>query len=359
MTAIRPMPSSVVLEVMHRGVVIPACPLALDENRRFDEVHQKALIRYYGAAGAGGVAVGVHTTQFEIRDPAIGLFKPVLQLAAEAIDGEIRIHGRPIVKIAGVCGRTRQAVAEAEYAASLGYDMVLLSLAALPDASDDDLIEHCERVSAIMPIIGFYLQPAVGGRILPYSFWQRFVQIPNVVAIKIAPFNRYFTLDVVRAVAQAGVEDRVALYTGNDDAIIIDLLTPYAIRTDAGEKVLRIKGGLLGQWSIWTSKAVELLNEIHAAVEGNSATIAELLKKNAGLTDANAAVFDAAHNFAGCIPGINEVLRRQELMRSGHCLDPTLSLSLGQAEAIDRVCRDYPWLTDDEFVREHLDEWLR
>ena len=354
-----PAPSREVLAVIKRGVVIPACPLALDAARKLDEKCQVALLRYYAAAGAGGIAVGVHTTQFEIRDPAIALFAPLLRLAAQVIDEKnVARRDSPVVRIAGICGPTKQAVAEAQLAASLGYDVGMLSLSALRDATEDDLIVHCKSVSRIIPLMGFYLQPAVGGRILAHSFWRRFVEIENVVAIKIAPFNRYYTLDVVRAVALAGRESEVTLYTGNDDNIIADLLTPYPVATGREMKTLRIKGGLLGQWSIWTKRAVELLDEIHALAHAE-AIPTEMLLKNAALTDANAAVFDAANNFAGCIPGVHEVLRRQGLLRYSHCLDPKVGLSPSQAEEISRVCRDYPWLTDDEFVAEHLDEWLR
>jgi len=353
-----PMPSATKIAAIRKGLVIPACPLALDAERRFDARRQRALIRYYCAAGAGGVAVGVHTTQFEIRDPAIGLFRPVLELAAAALEEASRRQERPIVRIAGVCGAASQAVAEAELAASLGYDLALVSLGALQQATERDLIEHCRTLSGIIPVMGFYLQPAVGGRILPYSFWHRFAEIENAVAIKIAPFNRYQTLDVVRAVADSGADERIALYTGNDDNIIVDLLTPYVVKTADASKTLRIVGGLLGQWSIWTRRAVELLEEIHALVETGAPDVLHLLEKNAALTDANAVVFDAAHNFAGCIPGINEVLRRQGLLESACCLDARSGLSPGQALEMDRICREYPWLTDDEFVRHHLDEWL-
>lgn len=348
------------MKILHRGVVIPACPLALDANRRFDEVSQRALIRYYAAAGAGGLAVGVHTTQFEIRDPRIGLFQPVLELAIGELQAAQVRHRRPLVKIAGACGPTAQAAAEAQLAASLGYDLVLLSLGALRQASDDELIRHCRAVAEILPVMGFYLQPAVGGRILSYAFWRRFVEIENVAAIKIAPFNRYYTLDVVRAVADAGVEKRVALYTGNDDNILLDLITPYELACGGKKRVLRIRGGLLGQWSIWTARAVAFLKQIHAGIgRGRPLRYSVWLKRNVALTDANAAVFDAAHNFHGCIAGINEVLRRQGLTTSALCLDPNAGLSPGQSEEIDRVCRSYPWLTDDDFVRDHLDEWRR
>jgi hypothetical protein len=354
-----PMLRAEVADTLHRGVVIPACPLALDARKRLDERRQRALLRYYGAAGASGVAVAVHTTQFEIRDPAIGLFKPVLELAAETLAEVSDRRDRALVRVAGVCGRTPQAVAEAELAAFLGYDLALVSLGALKEATERELLDHCRALSAIIPLMGFYLQPAVGGRVLPYAFWRRFVEIENVCAIKIAPFNRYQTLDVVRAVADAGVEERVALYTGNDDNIIADLITPYTLRTPSGPKTLRIRGGLLGQWSIWTSRAVEILFECHRAAGSDGAGLRALLGKNVAVTDANSVVFDAAHNFTGCIPGINEVLRRQGLMAYSHCLDPRMVLAPGQVDELDRIYRDYPWLTDDAFVRDHLDEWLR
>ncbi|MCX7001213.1 MAG: dihydrodipicolinate synthase family protein [Candidatus Sumerlaeota bacterium] len=353
-----PMPSDKSMEILKSGVAIPASPLALEEDGRFAPARQKALFAYYIAAGAGGIAVGVHTTQFEIREPGIDLFRPLLEMAAKEISVLSRKHDRHVLRIAGVCGKTAQAVAEGSLAASLGYDAGLLSLGALKDESEEEILTHCRAVSRVIPLVGFYLQPAVGGRILPYSFWKRFCMIENVAAIKIAPFNRYQTLDVIRAVAEAGREDDIALYTGNDDNIIIDLLTPYRIRTVRGEKVIRIRGGLLGQWSIWTKMAVSLLEEIHRIVESGEPVPPEMLSRNAAYTDANAAVFDAAHQFAGCIPGINEVLRRQGLLRSARCLDPRLTLSPGQAEEIDRVCRDYPFLCDDEFVRAHLAEWL-
>lgn len=353
------MPDQKIMDVIKRGVAIPPLPLALSQNKRIDEKHQKALIRYYFDSGAGGIAVGVHTTQFEIREPGIDLFQPILEFAKGVMVDCLSKRSGHFVKIAGVCGKTDQAIKEAEYAASLGYDAALLSLAALKNASDDKLIEHCKTICRIIPIFGFYLQPAVGGRILPYSFWKRFVEIENVVGIKIAPFNRYQTLDVVRALAMSGREGDVTLYTGNDDNIIMDLLTPYRVHTPAGIKIIRIKGGLLGQWSIWTSKAVLLLEEIHKIVDSEKPVPLDLMAKNAALTDANAVLFDAANNFAGCIPGIHEILRRQGLLESISCLDPNLKLSAGQAEEIDRITKDYPFLTDDGFVKEHLEEWLR
>jgi len=352
------MPEKKILDLVKRGIVIPPLPLALKGRRNIDEKHQKAIIRYYCAAGAGGIAVGVHTTQFEIREPGIDLYEPLLEFACEAIRDEERKYQRPIVKIAGVCGDMDQATREAEYALSLGYDAALLSLSALKTAPDDELIRHCQAVSRIIPLFGFYLQPAVGGRILPYSFWKQFVEIPNVIGIKIAPFNRYQTLDVVRAVAMAGRDRDVALYTGNDDNIIMDLITPFQVHTTEGPKTLRIKGGLLGQWSVWTKKAVELLAEIHGIMDKSAPVPLDLLERHAALTDANAVIFDAAHGFAGCIPGIHEILRRQGLLRNIKCLDARAVLSPGQAEEIDRILRDYPFLTDDDFVEKHLQEWL-
>ena len=345
--------------VLQKGVVIPACPLALTARRTFDERRQRALCRYYAAAGAGGLAVGVHTTQFAIRDPKVGLLEPVLALAAEELHRADTGRPEPLVRVAGVCGPTRQAEAEALLARRLGYHAALLSLAALRGADDDALLAHCRAVAGALPLVGFYLQPAVGGRVLSYRFWRRFLEIDNVVAIKIAPFNRYQTLDVLRAAAESGRTD-VALYTGNDDHIVLDLLTPYRLPRLRGEAVeLRIVGGLLGQWAVWTRKAVELLGECRAVAERGGAVPRELLCRGGELTEANAALFDAAHGFAGCIPGIHEVLRRQGLLEGTWCLDPAEALSPGQAEEIDRVCRLYPHLADDAFVAEHRDAWLR
>lgn len=346
------------LSLLKKGVVIPASPLALDKNRKLDKKHQVALYRYYAAAGVGGIAVGVHTTQFEIREPNIGLFEPILKLAAATIDELSNQYNRPIIKIAGVCGKTEPAIKEAELASKLGYDIGLLSLSALKEASDSELIDHCRQVSRIIPLMGFYLQPAVGGRILSYTFWRRFVELENAVAIKIAPFDRYQTLDVVRAVAIAGREKEVTLYTGNDDNIILDLITPYTFQTDTGIKTLRIKGGLLGQWAVWTKTAVDLLKEIHKIIDANLPIPINLLQKNSALTAANAVIFDVINNFAGCIPGINEILRRQGLLQYSHCLDTKLCLSPDQAVELDRISREYPWLNDDIFVKQHLADWL-
>lgn len=330
---------------LRQGLVIPAHPLALTADRKLDERRQRALTRYYIAAGAGGLAIGVHTTQFAIRDPKIGLFEPVLALASE----EMNRATRPVVRIGGICGLTPQAVREAETLRALGYHAGLLSLSALRNATLEELLAHCRTVAEIIPLVGFYLQPAVGGRVLPYRFWREFAEIENVVAIKIAPFNRYQTLDVVRAVVAAGRDD-IALYTGNDDNIVADLITPFCF----GGKVCRIVGGLLGHWAVWTRRAVELLAQCHSEPAS-----AELLRLGVEITDANAAFFDAPNNFAGCIAGIHEVLRRQGLLEGIWCLDPNETLSPGQREEIDRVYRCYPHLNDDEFVAAHRDEWLR
>jgi len=335
------------------GLVIPAHPLALTPDGRFDERRQRALTRYYTAAGAGGLAVGVHTTQFAIRRPDVGLFQPVLALAREEMDRADAARDVPLVRIGGVCGDTRQACAEAELLVSLGYHAGLLSLAALSTADDDALVAHCEAVAARIPVVGFYLQPSVGGRRLPYSFWRRFAEIPNVVAIKMAPFNRYQTLDVVRAVMDAGRDD-IALYTGNDDNIVADLVTAFP---GEGGRVRRVCGGLLGHWAVWTSGAVRLLAQCQAAAAA-PAVPAALLATGVEVTDANAAFFDAANGFAGCIAGIHEVLRRQGLLETIRCLDAHEVLSPGQVEEIDRVYRAYPHLADDAFVAEHLDAWL-
>lgn len=343
---------------VRRGMVIPAQPLALDAQRRLDPRYQTALTRYYIDAGAGGIAVGVHTTQFAIRDPNVGLFQPVLQLVAREIDAYAGAKGREIFKVAGLCGDTSQAVAEATFAVSQGYHAGLLSLAALAGESDARLLAHCREVAAVMPVIGFYLQPAVGGRVLSYGFWREFAEIENVIAIKMAPFNRYQTLDVVRAVCDAGREEAITLYTGNDDNIIADLITEYRIVTAAGPRSVRIRGGLLGHWSVWTRSAVEMLERLQALPGAGGDIPAEWLRRNIEVTDCNAAFFDAANRFAGCIPGIHEVLRRQGLLPGTWCLDPDEVLSPGQAEEIDRVLASYPHLNDDDFVRAHLSQWL-
>ena len=345
-----------VREALQHGTVIPAHPLALDGNGRFDECRQRALARYYLAAGAGGLAVGVHTTQFAIRDPRIGLFEPVLSIAREEMDRAEARSGERVIRIGGICGNTDQALREADLLVTLGYDAGLLSLAALRDADDAALVAHCQAVGERIPLVGFYLQPSVGGRVLSYAFWRRFAEIPAVMAIKIAPFNRYQTLDVIRAVVDA-CRDDIALYTGNDDAIVSDLVTTFRFLRDGVAVERRIVGGLLGHWAVWTRGAVALLDECHAAARAEQVP-ARLLHRGVEVTDANAAFFDAAHGFAGCIAGIQEVLRRQGLLASGRCLDPHETLSAGQAAEIDRVCRAYPHLADDEFVAANLADWI-
>lgn len=347
-------------QTLRRGLVIPAHPLALDARRKLDERRQRVLSRYYIAAGSGGLAVGVHTTQFEIREPKYGLYEPVLKLAAEEMDRADRDRGDPLVRIGGIVGQTQQATREAGVLRDVGYHAGLLSLGAMAKASDDELIAHCEAVAAIIPIIGFYLQPAVGGRVLPYGFWRRFAEIENVVAIKMAPFNRYETLNVVRALVESGRDD-VALYTGNDDNIVMDLLTPYRFDVDGRRVERRIVGGLLGHWSVWTKRAVSLLDECHRIVEEGGAdggVPMEMLRRSIEVTDSNAAFFDAANSFRGCIAGLHEVLRRQGLLKGTWCLDPSEAMSAGQSDEVDRVYQAYPDLNDDAFVLEHLDAWL-
>jgi dihydrodipicolinate synthase/N-acetylneuraminate lyase len=337
---------------LRQGVVIPAHPLALTASRKLDERRQRALTRYYLDAGAGGVAVGVHTTQFAIRNPKVALYRPVLELIAETIAEREPRLGRPVVRVAGIVGPTRQAVREARLARDLGYHVGLLSLGALARASNSALIAHSRAVAEVIPLMGFYLQPAVGGRELSYRFWRRFVEIENLVAIKIAPFNRYATWDVVRAVGEAGRQGDIALYTGNDDNIVGDLTMVYPGR-------IRMVGGLLGHWAFWTQKAVSLLAQAHRIAAHRHAVPLRLSALASETTDANGAIFDATNRFRGCIPGIHEILRRQGLLRGRWCLDPKEALSPGQLRDIDRVCGAYPHLTDDAFVRERLDGWLR
>lgn len=342
---------------LQRGLVIPAHPLALDANRKLDERRQRALSRYYLHAGAGGLAVGVHTTQFAIRDASVGLYRPVLDLAAEELDRADEGRRDPHVRVAGICGKTTQAVDEAGVAVQLGYHAGLLSLGALPTETEDELLQHCRAVAEIVPLFGFYLQPAVGGRVLSHAFWRAFAEIQNVVAIKIAPFNRYQTQEVVRAVAESGRDD-IALYTGNDDNIVADLLTPFRFQVGGVVRERRIVGGLLGHWAVWTRNAVDTLLECQGLARTKRTVPAKSLQLNVETTDANAAIFDAANAFHGCISGIHEVLRRQGLLEGTWCLDPNESLSPGQAEEIDRVYAAYPHLNDDAFVDQHRDEWM-
>jgi len=341
-----------VLTSLRRGTVIPAHPLALDASHRLDPVRQRALTRYYLDAGAGGLAVGVHSTQFAIRE--VGLYEPVLELAASTA---AEWSDAPTVMIAGLCGPTAQAVAEADIACGLGYHAGMLSLAAMKGASVDELVVHCAAVAERIPLVGFYLQTAVGGIALPAAFWQCFAAIDNVIAIKMAPFDRYRTLDVIRGVALARAEDRVTLYTGNDDHIVLDLLQPFVVRRGDETVTLRIRGGLLGHWSVWTKRAVEQMARIHQAVDSGRID-AELLALDSRITDCNSAFFDVANGFAGCIPGCHEVLRRQGLLQGIWCLDPNEALSPGQAAEIDRVYRDHADLSDDAFVAQNLARWL-
>jgi dihydrodipicolinate synthase/N-acetylneuraminate lyase len=349
------LPASI-LQSLHKGVVIPAMPLALDKDRKLDERRQRALIRYYLDAGAGGLAVAVHTTQFGIRLPGIKLFEPVLRIAREEFDRFDANAAKPVIRIAGVIGQTGQATREARLAASYGYHAALLSLAAFPDAGNQTILDHCRTIAGMIPLVGFYLQPAVGGRILDVNFWREFAQIENVIAIKIAPFNRYQTLDVVRGVIESGRAGEIALYTGNDDNILVDLLTEY--RLPAGQKIItkRIVGGLLGHWAVWTRSAVELLERVQAGdFDGDVRQALDLAMQ---ITDSNAAFFDAANHFSGCIVGLHEVLRRQGLLEGLWTLDPDEVLTAGQKKEIDRVYAAYPHLNDDEFVAENLHNWL-
>jgi dihydrodipicolinate synthase/N-acetylneuraminate lyase len=342
------------LALLRRGTVIPAHLLALDASRQLDERRQRALTRYYLDAGAGGLAVGVHSTQFAIRER--GLYEPVLRLARETAAAWTE---RPLVMIAGLAGPTAQACGEAEVARGLGYHAGLLSLAAMKHSSEDELIAHCTAVARVMPLVGFYLQPAVGGLVLSARFWARFAAIENVAAIKIAPFNRYRTLDVIRGVVEARAEERVTLYTGNDDHIVLDLVTPFTAMRDGRPVTLRFRGGLLGHWSVWTRRAVELLRRCQAAVADDRAAIdAELLALDSRVTDCNSAFFDVANGFRGCIAGCHEVLRRQGLLEGITCLDPDEGLSPGQLQQIDRVCREHRDLADDDFVAANLERWL-
>lgn len=345
------------LRRFQEGTVIPAYPLALNKDRKLDERRQRALTRYYLDAGAGGLAVAVHTTQFAIRDPEIGLFEPVLKIAAEEMAAYEKAVGKPVVRIAGACGPAGQAVREAELAQRLGYDAVLLSPGGLQQLTEDDLIERTKKVASVLPVVGFYLQPSVGGRIFTHDYWKRLCDIANVIGIKCASFNRYQTIDVVRAAALSDRRNEISLYTGNDDNIVIDLLTGYRFQKDGTDYEKRFVGGLLGHWAVWTNTVVKIFNMLKGAASQNSVP-AELLTLAAQVTDANAAFFDTANNFKGCIAGVHEVLRRQGLFEGIWCLDEKETLSPGQSEEIDRVYRMYPHLNDDQFVKENLGKWL-
>jgi len=342
-----------ILKALKAGTVIPAHPLALKEDLKLDERRQRLLTQYYIACGVGGLAVGVHTTQFEIRKPGIDLLEPVLKITADEI--EKSRSSQPFIKVAGVLGPTDQATREAELAKRLGYDLALVSMGGLKEYSEDQLVEHSRAVASIIPVFGFYLQPAVGGRILSYDFWRRFAEIPNVYAIKVAAFNRYQTLDVLRAVCNSDSRDRISLYTGNDDNIVADLMTPFRFTVNGKLVEKKFVGGLLGHWAVWTKSAVELLKKIKLQQADNE-VVQRLLSEGVKVTDMNAAIFDVANAFHGCIPGIHEVLRRQGLLDGTWCLNPKEQLSQGQMEEIDRVIQSYPEYVDDDFVKEFLEK---
>ncbi len=346
----------IALQKLKEGTVIPATPLALDDNRCFDEKGQRLLMNYYLNCGVGGIATAVHTTQFEIRKPEVALFEPVLRIVSEEIDKFEKANDTVIVKVAGVCGPIEQAVKEAELAKQYGFDAVLLSPGGLNDMSEDYMIERTKAVAKVMPVIGFYLQTACGGRQFSYNYWERVCAVENVVAIKCASFNRYTTLDVVRAAALSNRSDDITLYTGNDDNIVIDLVTKYRFQKDGKTVEKGFEGGLLGHWSVWTKKAVELFERLKEEKKKDTIS-SEILTLAAEVTDTNSAFFDTAHNFSGCIAGLHEILRRQGLMKNIYCLNPEESLSDGQLEELNRVQEKYPHLNDDEFIKAHIDEW--
>ncbi|MFA5263290.1 MAG: dihydrodipicolinate synthase family protein [Opitutaceae bacterium] len=347
-----------ILDLIRRGTVIPATPLALNSRRQFDERRQRALMRYYLDAGVGGIAVGMHFTQFEIRAPGIDLFEPVLRICAEEVDRYVAKTGRPVVKVAGFDGRTESAVRQAKLARDLGFHCGIASMAAFRGAMEQEMVRHLSELAKVMPMFGFYLLTGVGGIRLPYSFWREVVEIENIVGIKIAPFDRYGTVDVARALLDSGRDNAITLYTGNDDSIVYDFITPYRFGPQESARTVRIRGGLLGQWACWTKRAVELHARLLRIVDGAETVTPELLTLSAQMTDANAALFDAEHGFAGSIPGVNEILRRQGLLEGNWTLKRDEVLAPGQAEEIDRVCAAYPHLTDDDFVRANLDRWL-
>jgi len=347
-----------VLDIIRRGTVIPATPLALNSRRQFDERRQRALMRYYIDAGVGGIAVGMHFTQFEIRTPGIDLFEPVLRVCADEIDRYAAKTGRTVAKIAGFNGRTADALRQAETARELGYHFGIASMAAFGGAMEQEMIHHMRELAQVMPMFGFYLPTGIGGITLPYAFWRELVEIENIVGIKIAPFDRYGTVDVTRALADAGRENDITLYTGNDDSILYDFITPFRFGPPESARTVRIRGGLLGQWACWTKRAVELHERLLRVADGAEPITPELLTLSAQITDANAALFDPAHSYAGSIPGVNEILRRQGLLEGIWTLKRDEVLSPGQREEIDRVCAAYPHLIDDEFVATNLERWL-
>lgn len=345
-------------ELLRHGTVMPAIPLALNERRRFDERRQRALVRYYLDAGVGGLAVGMHFTQFEIRTPGIDLFEPVLRLCAEEVDRYVARARRPIVKVAGFDGRTESSLRQAELARDLGYHCGIASMAAFRGAMEQEMVLHLRHLAKVLPMFGFYLLPGVGGIRLPYSFWREVLEIDNLIGIKIAPFDRYGTVEVARAVADAGRQDAITLYTGNDDSIVYDIITPYRFGPPETAPTVRVRGGLLGQWACWTKSAVALHERLLRVADGVEAITPELLTLSAQITDANSALFDPAHEFAGSIPGVNEILRRQGLLEGNWTLKRDEVLSPGQLAEIDRVCAAYPHLKDDDFVSANLKRWL-
>ncbi len=346
------------LKILAEGTVIPATPLVLDENRKLNEKGLRLLTNYYLDSGVGGIATAVHTTQFEIRDPKVGLFEPVLRIVSDEISKYENKTGKVILKVCAVCGPTEQAVSEATLAKKYGYDAVLLSPSGLADLTEDEMIERTKAITEILPTIGFYLQPAAGGRLFSYEYWQRLCALDNIVAIKCAPFNRYYTLDVVRAAALSERSDKITLYTGNDDNIVMDLITKFEFEKDGKTVTKCFEGGLLGHWAIWTHNVVRMLYTIKEERKKDSVS-PKFLTLAAQVTDANAVLFDAANGFTGGTPGIHEVLRRQGLMENILCLNPDMTLSPGQADELDRIQREYPHFNDDKFVKEHISEWKK
>jgi len=353
-----PMPDDEVIALLREGIVIPAHPLALDAERKLDERRQRALTRYYLDAGAGGVAVAVHTTQFAIREPQHNLLRPVLELAADTVAQRQDELGRRVVKVAGVCGQTEQAVGEAGLARELGYDLGLLNLSAYPDADDEILLAHAKRVAEVIPVFGFYLQPGIGGRLLSKSFFREFAAIPNLIAVKMATFDRDLTMEAIQGIEESGRGDDVLLYTGNDNFIVEDLTEGYLVPTSQGDVLRRMAGGLLGHWAVWTKAAVDMLEEIKAARALDHFNPARFSHLAAEVTEMNHHLFDFDHGFRGCVPGVHEILRRQGLLAGIWCLDPEEGLSDGQADALTQVAQAHPHLTDDAFVAENLDRWL-
>lgn len=346
------------LSLLKEGIVIPATPLAITKERTFDSKTQRLLMRYYLACGVGGIATAVHSTQFAIRNPENNLFEPVIRLVSEEIDAYEEKTGSCLVKICGACGPVEQAVLEAQLAKSLGYDAVLLSPGGLNHLGEDEMVQRTKEVAKVLPVVGFYLQNAVGGRVFSYEYWEKLAEIPNLIAIKCASFNRYTTLEVMRAVASSSRSSKITMYTGNDDNIVSDLLTVYEFSTPNGLVRKGFDGGLLGHWCVWAKSAVELLNAVKEAKKTKNIP-SELLSVGAAVTDMNAAVFDPKNNFAGCIPGIHEVLRRQGLFQNIVCLDREEVLSDGQMEELDRVIAAYPNLVDDMFIQKNLASWMQ